>query len=323
MTDSKHKIVILDAYPSNCGDLSWNALADLGELIVHEHCPQDKAEILRRCQGADIVLTNKMPFTAEMMDVLPQLKLIAVQATGYNIIDTAAARERGIAVCNVPGYSTDSVAQLTFAFILEFFSSVSVQDTAVKSGLWSNAPDFTFYVRQLRELSGKTLGIFGFGAIGQTVGKIGSAFGMRVIYHCRTPKKVDFATFVPLEQLFTESDVLTLHAPQTPETRHVVNKQTLAMMKPTAYLINTARGGLVEDDALAEALNSGKLAGAGIDALVQEPPPADHPLIHAKNCLMTPHVGWATFEARQRLIDVLVENVKAFLNGTPINQVNR
>jgi len=320
---STHKIVILDAYPTNPGDLSWDALAALGDLTVYEHCPDEKNEVIRRCAEAEIVLTNKIVFTAEIMDALPQLKLIAVQATGYNIIDTVAAKARGIAVCNVPGYSTDSVAQLTFAFILEMYSGVRQQDEAVKRGEWTRSPDFNFYARPLMELAGKTLGVFGFGAIGQKVGRIGADFGMRVIYHCRTPKNVDFAAFVQLEQLFRESDVLTLHAPMTPETKCVVNGERLALMKPTAHLINTARGGLVDDAALADALNSSRIAGAGIDVLTVEPPPADQPLLHAKNCLITPHVGWASFEARTRLIGVLTEIVRTYLAGAPVNQVNR
>lgn len=319
---SRPKIVILDAYPTNPGDLSWDGMAALGELTRYEHCPDDHAEVLRRCAGAEIVLTNKIPFDAATMDALPELRLIAVQATGYNIVDVEAARARGIAVCNVPGYSTDSVAQLTFAFILEFFSGVMEQDSAVKAGRWTASPDFVFYARPLSELSGKTLGVFGFGAIGQKVGRIGAAFGMRVLYHCRTPKTLDFASFVSREELFRKSDVLTLHAPMTAQTKGVVNRETLSWMKPGAYLVNTARGGLVDDDALAEALNAGRIAGAGIDVLTAEPPPADHPLLHARNCLVTPHVGWATHEARVRLMATLEDIVKSYLAGSPVNKVN-
>ncbi len=319
----KPSIVILDSYPANPGDLSWDPVAAHGDLTVYEHCPDDPAEVIRRAGCADIILTNKVRFTDELMAALPKLKLIAVQATGYNIIDTAAAKKRGIVVCNVPGYSTNSVAQLTFSFILDFFTGVGEQSEAVQKGDWCNAPDFMFYPRKIQELAGKTLGIFGFGTIGQKVGKIGADFGMRVIYHSRTPKTADFAEFVSLEKLFAESDVLTLHAPMTPETALVVNQERLALMKKTAYLINTARGGLVDDAALAEALNRGRISGAGIDVLTQEPPPEDHPLLHAKNCRITPHVGWASLEARKRLIDILGEEIKAFLAGKPINQVNR
>ncbi len=315
-------IVILDAYPTNPGDLAWDPVANCGILTIYEHCPDDPQEVIRRCTGADIVLTNKVQFTDEIMAALPQLKLIAVQATGYNIIDTAAASRRGIVVCNVPGYSTDSVAQLTFAFILDFFAGVGQQSEAVHQGKWSRAVDFTFYTRQIRELAGKTLGIFGFGTIGQKVGRIGADFGMRVIYHSRSPKTVDFAEFVPLEKLFAESDILSLHAPMTPETAKIVDREHLALMKPSAYLINTARGGLVDDDALADALNRGKLAGAGIDVLTQEPPPENHVLLHARNCLVTPHVGWASLEARKRLIAILGEVIRAFLAGKPLHQVN-
>jgi len=319
----KPEIVILDAHAANPGDLSWEKIAELGNLTVHQHCPLSEEEVLCRCEGKEIVITNKVRFTARIMDALPQLKLIALEATGYNNIDIDAARERGIAVCNVPGYSTDSVAQLAFAFLLELASGVSRQDAAVKKGEWSKAPDFTFYACPLMELAGKTLGIFGFGTIGQKVARIGAAFGMRVIYFSRTPRGTDLGTPVPLEQLFSESDVLSLHAPMTPQTANVVNQKHLALMKPTAFLINTARGGLVESDALADALNSGRLAGAGLDVVDAEPPPANHVLLHAKNCLVTPHTAWGTHEARKRLIDELSEIVRSYLAGNPIHQVNR
>lgn len=320
---SERKIVILDSYPANPGDLSWDGIAALGKLTAYEHCPDDQDEIIRRCAGAEIILTNKVAFQAPLLDALPDLKLIVVQATGYNMIDIAAAKERGIAVCNVPGYSTDSVAQLTFAFILEFFSGVREQDDAVKQGCWTSSPDFTFYARRLFELSGKTLGVFGFGAIGQKVGRIGAEFGMRVLYHCRTPKTVDFAEFASVERLFAESDVLTLHAPMTPQTKQIVNPENLARMKPDSILINTARGGLVDEAALADALNSGRIAGAGLDVLSKEPPHPENPLLHAKNCLITPHVAWASLEARTRLISIVTEIVRSYLNGNLIHQVNR
>ena len=317
------RIVILDSYPANPGDLSWAPLAELGELTVYEHCPHDdRVEILRRCAGAEIVLTNKVPFDRELMAALPQLRFVALQSTGYNIIDLAAAREFGIVVSNVPGYSTAAVAQLVFALVLELASGVAKQSAAARGGEWSKAPDFTFYAHRMQELDHRVLGIFGFGAIGQRVARIGAAFGMEVIYHSRTSRPCDFARFVSLEELFRGSDVLTLHAPQTPETAKVVNREHLALMKPGAFLINTARGGLVDSAALAEALDAGTIAGAGIDTLEAEPPPPDHPLLQARNCLLTPHVGWATLEARGRLIAMLAENIRAYLAGKPINVVN-
>lgn len=317
------KIVILDSYPANPGDLSWSPLAELGELTVYEHCPHDdRAEILRRCAGAEVILTNKVPFDRELMAALPQLRFVALQSTGFNIIDLKAARELGITVSNVPGYSTVAVAQLVFALILELASGVAKQSAAVAAGEWSKAPDFTFYAHRMQELDHRILGIFGFGAIGQRVARIGAAFGMEVIYHSRTPRACDFARFVSLEELFRTADVLTLHAPQTPSTAKVVNREHLSLMKPGAFLINTARGGLVDSAALADALNAGTIAGAGIDTLETEPPPADHPLLHARNCLITPHVGWATQEARGRLIAILAENIRGYLAGHPVNVVN-
>lgn len=316
------KIVILDGYPANPGDLSWDPVRALGDLTVYEHCPHEKEEILRRCAGADVVLPNKVPFTKDIIQALPDLKLIDIQATGYNTVDLKAARDAGIVVCNVPGYSTMPVAQLVFAFILAFKNGVTDHDAAVKKGLWSAAPDFTFYPRPVFELDGSTLGIFGFGAIGQTVGRIGAAFGMRVIYAARTEKNCAFAERVDVGRLLAESDILTLHAPQTPETNCFINARTLNAMKPSAILINTARGGLVDSQALADALNEGRIAGAGIDVLEKEPPPADHPLLHAKNILLTPHVGWASAEARGRLISILADNIRAWRDGAPIHVVN-
>ena len=318
----KKKIVILDAYAANPGDLSWEELQQLGDVTIHERCPAEKEEILRRCRGAEIVLTNKVPFNREVLCALPDLKLIAVQATGYNIIDCICARELGITVCNVPSYSTDSVAQLVFAMILELCTGAKSQSMEVHKGEWSRSPDFTFFSCPMTELAGLTLGIFGFGTIGRKAAQIGHAFGMKVLYYSRSRKECDFASAVTQEELFRESDILSLHAPQTPETLHIINRENLRKMKKSAILINTARGGLVDSNALAEALNSNLIAGAGIDVLEQEPPPAEHPLLHAQNCIVTPHVGWATFQARKRLIKVLCGNVRAFLAGNPVNVVN-
>lgn len=318
----KAKIVILDSYAANPGDLSWDELCTLGDVTIYEHCSADKDEIISRCQGAEIVLTNKVPFTAEIIAALPSLRLIAVQATGYNIIDCDCAKKHNVTVCNVPSYSTDSVAQLVFAMILELNTGAAKQNEAVHAGKWASSPDFTFLSFPMAELANRTLGIYGFGTIGQKVAQIGHAFGMDVIYCSRTEKKCDFARRVSVEELFAQSDILTLHAPQTPETKEIVNEKTLSLMKKSAFLINTARGGLVDSKALGLALNEGWIAGAGIDVLEQEPPPVDHVLLHARNCIVTPHVGWATLEARSRLIKVLCDNVRACLNGNPIHVVN-
>lgn len=318
----KVKIVILDACPTNPGDLSWEELGKLGELTVHDRCPKDREEILRRCQGAQVVLNNKVVFTADMLEALPDLRLIAMQATGYNNVDVAAAARLGIAVCNVPGYSTDSVAQLTFALVLALCSRVAEQDAALKGGLWNTMEEYAPQIMGLRDLAGSTLGLYGFGAIGRKVGEIGRAFGMRVIYHCHAPKDAPWAEYVPLETLFRESDVLSLHAPLTPETREVVCRRTLDLMKPSALFVNTARGGLMNEPEVAAALNEGRLAGAGIDVFTVEPPEPGNPLLTARNCLVTPHVAWASYKSRKRLVAVLTEIVRTFLAGSPINRVN-
>ena len=315
-------IVILDAFPTNNGDLSWDNLAKLGNLTIYERTKHIEEEIVEKCQGMDVVLTNKVPFKRSTFEKLPQLKLIAIQATGYNIIDIDAANNHNVTVCNVPGYSTDSVAQHTFALMLEIFSCVGMQSKAVFDGRWTTAPDFSFIVKGMHDLAGKTLGIYGFGAIGQATAKIAKAFNMNVIYYSRTKKETNLAKYVSLEELFKTSDVLSLHSPFNAQSAKVVNKDTLSLMKKTAVLINTARGGLVDSSHLAWALNNNVIAAAGIDTLEVEPPPADHPLLGAKNCYLTPHVAWATFEARSRLIDALVNNVDCFLKGNPVNVVN-
>jgi glycerate dehydrogenase len=315
-------IVILDAFPTNNGDLSWDNLAQLGNLTIYERTKHIEEEIVQKCQNMDVVLTNKVPFTRSTFEKLPQLKLIAIQATGYNIIDIAAANDHNVIVCNVPGYSTNSVAQHTFALMLEIFSSVGMQSKAVFDGRWTTSPDFSVIVKGMHDLAGKVLGIYGFGAIGQAVAKIAKAFNMEVIYYSRTPKETNLAKYVSLEELFKASDVLSLHAPFNLESAKVVNKDRLLTMKKSAVLINTARGGLVDSSDLAWALNNDIISYAGIDTLEVEPPPPNHPLLTAKNCYLTPHVAWATFEARSRLVDALVNNVDCFLKGKPINVVN-
>ncbi|HRU83755.1 MAG: D-2-hydroxyacid dehydrogenase [Christensenellales bacterium] len=309
------KIVILDGYTTNPGDLSWDALAALGELVVYDRTPVELAA--QRMTGFDAVYTNKVPMTAELMDKCPHLKFIGVLATGYNIIDTAAARARGITVCNVPAYSTLSVAQITFALILELTNAVGVHSAAVKAGEWQKIKDFCFWITPVTELAEKTIGLLGYGAIGKAVAAAARAFGMKVLFN--TPSMREGA--VSLDELLEKSDIVSLHCPLTPENKKMFNAEKFAKMKKGAFFINTARGGLVDEEALADALNSGHLGGAGLDVMDSEPPKAGNPLLSAKNIVITPHIGWASKEARQRLIDVSVNNLKAFLSGQPINRV--
>jgi len=276
--------------------------------------------VLTRAADAELVLTNKVKLDAALIAALPNLRYIGVLATGYNIIDVAAAAKRGIPVCNVPGYGTASVAQHVFALLLEMTNGAG-RYGRVTPDKWSQSTDFCFYEQPLVELEGKTLGILGFGTIGLAVARIGTALGMKVIAHARRPITDAGVTAVDLPTLFRESDVLSLHCPLTPETNQIVKAERLQLMKPTSYLINTARGPLIDEAALADALNAGRLAGAGLDVLSVEPPPPDNPLLHAKNCLLTPHVAWATREARQRLMDQVVANIAAFLAGAPVHDV--
>lgn len=307
-------IVILDAHTANPGDLSWDALAELGELSIYERSSAE--DVVGRCEGADIVLTNKSPLPAKVIGALPQLRYIGVMATGTNVVDLEAARARDIPVTNVPAYSTSSVAQMVFAHILRHTNRVAAHDAAVQGGAWASCPDFSFSLVPLQELHGQTLGVLGMGRIGRAVADIGKAFGMRVLGTSRSNPET------PIDTLFSESDVLTLHCPLTEDTRHIVNARTLSLMKPNALLINTGRGPLVDETALADALNQGRIAGAGLDVLSSEPPSPDHPLFAAKNCVITPHNAWATHAARSRLLSTVVENVRAFLAGTPVNVVN-
>jgi len=316
------KIVILDGHTLNPGDLSWEGLSKFGELKAYERTPSEL--VAERCAEAEIIITNKALVTREIIDSLPALRYIGVTATGVNIVDCEAAAERSIPVTNVPGYGPRSVAQMTFAHILNFTQQTAHHANEVSKGRWSNCPDFCFTDFPLVELDGLVLGILGYGDIGKETARIGRAFGMEVIAHSRSltesiPGEVEA---VDLSELFVRSDVLSLHCPLTPETEKVVNAESLASMKPSAFLINTGRGPLVDEQALANALNAGKLAGAGLDVLSNEPPPADNPLIGAKNCIVTPHIAWATLAARKRLLDVTVANLKAFLEGVPKNIVN-
>jgi glycerate dehydrogenase len=312
------RITILDGHTTNPGDLSWEPLERLGSLSVHDRTAA--ADIVARAAAADVVLTNKTPLTRETIAALPRLKCIGVLATGYNIVDVAAARERGIPVCNVPEYGTPNVAQATFALLLELTNRVGHHAELVRAGRWSSCPDFCFWEGELVELAGLTLGIVGYGRIGRAVATVGRAFGMRI--RAARRGRGDDPECVELDTLLRESDVVSLHCPLTPETREIIDAAALAKMKPTAFLINTSRGPLVNEAALAAALNAGQIAGAGLDVLAVEPPPATNPLLVARNCVITPHVAWATREARRRLIECTAENLRAFAAGTPRNVVN-
>jgi glycerate dehydrogenase len=312
------RITILDGHTTNPGDLSWEPLHALGDCAVHDRSAA--AEIVPRAAGADVVLTNKTPLTRETIAALPQLKCIGVLATGYNVVDVAAARARSIPVCNVPEYGTPNVAQATFAILLELTNRVGRHAELVRAGRWSSCPDFCFWEGELVELAGLTLGVVGYGRIGRAVATIGRAFGMRILAWRRNGG--DDPECVGLDRLLRESDVVSLHCPLTAEMERLVNAATLATMKPTAFLVNTARGGLVDEAALAAALDAGRLAGAGLDVLAVEPPAISNPLLAARNCIITPHVAWATREARRRLIEITADNVRAFVAGTPRNVVN-
>ncbi|HTD85693.1 MAG TPA: D-2-hydroxyacid dehydrogenase [Candidatus Binatia bacterium] len=307
-------IVVLDGHTLNPGDLSWDALKKLGPCEVYERCTPE--ETVPRSANAAIVLTNKVVLNKAYMAAVPTLKYIGVTATGYNIVDVAAARERGIVVTNVPTYGTRSVAQMTFALLLELTQHVGHHAQTVRDGRWTRSPDFCYWDYPLVELDGLTMGIIGFGRIGQAVGELAEAFGMKVRAHSRKSSAED------LEKLFRESDVISLHCPLTPETKHLVNAERLSWMKPTAFLLNTSRGPLIDEAALADTLNRGQIAGAGLDVLSVEPPPAGNPLFTAKNCFITPHIAWATRAARSRLIDASIDNVRAFIAGKPKNVVS-
>lgn len=314
-------IVVLDGHTLNPGDLSWNVLASLGNLELHERT--SPSDVLARSADADILVTNKVVLSREIMDQLPTLKYIGVTATGYNVVDIEAARDHNIPVTNVPVYGTDSVAQMVFAHILNFTQHVGHHSSTVRDEKWTRCDDFCYWDFPLLELSGQTIGIVGFGRIGRATARIAAAFDMRILaYNISANAKQDGVTFVDTDRLFSESDVVSLHCPLTPESEKLVDSRTLALMKPSAFLINTSRGPLVDEQALADALNSEQIAGAGLDVLAVEPPPPDNPLLTAKNCFITPHIAWATRSARQRLMDTTVENIQAFLGDSPTNVVN-
>ncbi len=317
------KIVVLDGYGMNPGDLSWDDLMKLGSVMVYDRTAP--SEMIERAAKAEILLTNKTVLDREVIEKLPRLRYIGVLATGYNVVDTSAARERGVVVTNIPSYSTASVAQMVFSLLLAITNGVEHYTTENSKGRWSRSADFCYWDTPLTELAGKTFGIVGFGNIGSKVASIALAFGMNVLVLSSKPADslpagVGKAQY--LEQLLRQSDVLSLHCPLTDITKNMINSTTLAMMKPSAILINTGRGPLVDEIALADALNSGSLRGAGVDVLSCEPPSIDNPLLSARNCYTTPHLGWATVEARQRLMDIAVANVANFIAGMPTNVVN-
>ncbi|MBT1701431.1 D-2-hydroxyacid dehydrogenase [Fulvivirgaceae bacterium PWU4] len=313
------KIVITDGYTLNPGDLSWQPFHELGEVTYYDRTKPE--ELVARCREANIIVTNKTPIQEPVMLTAPGLKLIAVTATGYNVVDTAAARKHGISVCNVPEYGTHSVAQHTFALLLELTNHVGRHAQSVREGEWVRAIDWSYARAPIIELRDKTLGIVGLGRIGNQAAAIARAFGMNVIYHRGRAEKAQAAA-VGLEALFSTSDFVSLHCPLKPENQEFVNKALLSHMKPSAYLINTSRGQLIHEPDLAEALKRGVLAGAALDVLSKEPPPPDHPLLGLSNCLITPHNAWLSFEARQRILQITLGNVKAALGGKPQNVVN-
>lgn len=319
------KIVILDGYTENPGDLSWEGFEALGSVTVYDRTPfADKAdEIVRRAKGAEIVITNKTPLSAETLAALaPELRYIGVLATGYNVVDVAAAREQGVLVCNIPTYGTTAVAQFAMALLLELCHHVGAHSDSVKRGDWSRCPDFCYWNTPLIELAGKTFGVVGYGRIGKAAAKLAAAFGMDVIACDAFASGDGTARMVTLDELYAESDVISLHCPLFAETRGMINRDSIAKMKDGVLIINTSRGPLVVEEDLAAALAEGKVAGAGLDVLSVEPARAENPLLKQKNCLITPHIAWAPKESRRRLMEIAVENLRAFLSGTPQNVVN-
>lgn len=316
------KLVVLDGYTLNPGDLEWAPLLALGDCEIHKRTQPD--ETIERLQGAEAALTNKVLLDRTTLARLPDLRYVGVIATGYNVVDIEAARERGIVVTNVPAYSTMSVAQLTFALLLELTHQSGHHAASVRGGNWVKSPDFAYWDSPLIELDGLTMGLVGFGAIAQAVAKIALAFGMEVIAHRRAdrPSEIPGVRMVDMPTVFRESDVLSVHCPLTPETRGLVNEARLSSMKQSAFVINTSRGPVINEADLAKALNKGRIAGAGLDVLSDEPPKADNPLLAAKNCFITPHIAWASRAARSRLLATVAANVRAFAEGRPQNVVS-
>lgn len=320
------KIVILDGYTENPGDLSWKGLEDLGSLKVYERTSlTDEQEIIERIGNAEIVLTNKTPITKSTIDACPDLKFIAMLATGYNVVDVAYAKERGIPVSNVPAYGTASVSQYAIALLLEVCHHIGHHSNAVMEGRWAACEDFCFWDYPLIELEKKTMGIIGFGRIGQSTGRIAKTLGMKVLAYDVYPNETgrEIGEYVDLDTLLASSDVIALHCNLTAENTGIINKKNIAKMKDNVIILNNARGQLIAEQDLADALNQGKVAAAALDVVSTEPIRTDNPLLQAKNCLITPHISWAPVESRQRIMDCSVENVKAFLDGAPINVVNK
>ena len=319
------KIVVLDGYTENPGDLSWEELGKLGELTVYDRTSlTDEAEAIARIGDAEIVFTNKTPITRKVLDACPGIRFISLLATGYNCVDYAYAREKGIPVANVPTYGTASVGQFAIALLLEICHHIGHHDASVHAGNWERCADWCYWDYPLIELAGKTMGIIGFGRIGQTTGRIARAMDMEVLAYDSHPSDAGraIAEYVDLDALLARSDVVALHCPLFPETEGIINRETIAKMKDGAILLNNSRGPLVVEQDLADALNAGKLAAAGLDVVSTEPIRGDNPLLQAKNCIITPHISWAPKESRQRIMDCAVSNVKAFLAGSPVNVVN-
>lgn len=316
------KIVVVDGYTLNPGDLSWEPLKELGEVTIYDRTAPN--ETVERCIDAEIVLTNKVIFNAETIKALPKLKYIGVLATGYNVVDTKAATENNVIVTNIPAYSTESVAQMVFAQILNITNRVGHYACENSKGRWTNNIDFCYWDTQLTELAGKKIGIVGLGNTGSATARIANAFGMDVCAFTSKPQESipNYITKLTLDELFSQCDIVSLHCPLTETTKELVNEARLATMKPTAILINTGRGPLINEQAVADALNCGKIAAFGADVLSVEPAQPGNPLLGAKNCYLTPHIAWATYEARIRLMNICIDNVKAFINGTPQNVVN-
>ena len=319
------KIVVLDGYTENPGDLSWDALAQLGELTVYDRTdPQDEALIIARMAGAELVFTNKTPITRAAIDACPRLRFIGILATGYNVVDCAYAREKGIPVSNVPAYGTASVSQFSIALLLELCHHIGHHDRAVHDGRWERCADWCFWDYPLIELEDKTMGIIGFGRIGQAEGRVARALGMRVLAYDIHPTDTgrELADYVDLDTLYARADVISLHCNLTPENTGMICAASIEKMKDGVLIVNNARGQLVNEADLAAALEAGKVAGAALDVVSTEPIRGDNPLLHAKNCILTPHISWAPIESRRRIMDCSVENARAFLKGTPVNVVN-
>ena len=318
------KLVILDGYCENPGDLDWSPVAAFGELTVYDRTPiEDTQEIIRRIGDAEAVFINKTPLRAEVFEACKQLQFVGVLATGYNVVDCAAAAAHGVPVCNIPSYGTDAVAQFTFALLLEVCHAVGHHSEAVHAGRWCSSEDYCFWDTKLIELAGKTMGIIGFGRIGQAVGRIAKAFGMRVLAYDVFPTDAGrvVGEYVELDTLLAASDVIALHCNLTPENEKIICRENIAKMKDGVILVNNARGQLVAEQDLADALNSGKVAAAALDVVSTEPIRSDNPLLQAKNCILTPHISWAPIESRQRILDCTIRNVRQFLSGTPENNV--